>query len=122
MRIPGNSDPLLEQVFVVNVFSALQQSLFWSKTAVIINYDDSDGWYDHVLGPIVSSSANSTCGDNSNSNTNANDSFIPTLPLSTSTIPADPGKITTSGVCGPAPVGAPPGAAAAAMVRGSRSW
>jgi phospholipase C len=89
---------LLEQVFVVNVLNALQQSPFWGKTAVIINYDDSDGWYDHVLGPIVSSSANSTGGDNRNTNTNA--SFIPTLPLSTSTTPADPGKITTSGVCG----------------------
>jgi phospholipase C len=31
---------------------------------------------------------------------NANDSLIPVLPLSTSTMPAAPGKITTSGVCG----------------------
>ena len=106
---------MLEQVFVANVLNALQRSPFWSETAVIINYDDSDGWYDHSLGPIVSSSANngtSTApgigGDNAD--LNANDSFIPTLPLSTSTTPADPGAITTSGVCGPAPVGTPPGA------------
>jgi phospholipase C len=112
---PGNSDPLLEQVFVVNVLNVLQRSPFWRETAVIINYDDSDGWYDHSLGPIVSSSANkgaSTApgigGDNAD--LNANDSFIPTLPLSTSTTPADPGAITTSGVCGPPPVGALPGA------------
>jgi phospholipase C len=112
---PGNSDPLLEQVFLVNVLNALQQSPFWSETAVIINYDDSDGWYDHALGPIVSSSANKGASSapgigGDNANTNANDSFIPTLPLSTSTAPADPGSITTSGVCGPVPVGAPPGA------------
>ncbi|HCA26070.1 MAG TPA: phospholipase, partial [Betaproteobacteria bacterium] len=25
----------------------------WRHMAVIIAYDDSDGWYDHVLGPIV---------------------------------------------------------------------
>ncbi len=25
----------------------------WANTAVIINWDDSDGWYDHVLAPIV---------------------------------------------------------------------
>ena len=28
-----------------------------SSTAVIIAYDDSDGWYDHQLGPIVNQSA-----------------------------------------------------------------
>jgi phospholipase C len=112
---PGNSDPLLEQVFLVNVLNALQQSPFWSETAVIISWDDSDGWYDHALGPIVSSSANKGASSapgigGDNANTNANDSFIPTLPLSTSSTPADPGAITTSGVCGPAPAGAPPGA------------
>jgi phospholipase C len=29
----------------------------WASTAVIINYDDSDGWYDHQIGPIVNQSA-----------------------------------------------------------------
>jgi phospholipase C len=114
---PGNSDPLLEQVFVVNVLNALQQSPFWRQTAVIINYDDSDGWYDHVVGPVVNHSTNSGPTDPSNpgiggdnNDTNANDSFIPTLPLSSSTVPANAGNIMTSGVCGPSPVGAPPGA------------
>ena len=105
---PGNSDPLLEQIFLVNLINTLQKSKFWGETAVIVNYDDSDGWYDHVLGPIVNHSANSTGGDNSD--TNANDSLVPTLPLSSSTTPATPSNITTSGVCGPAPVDAPPGA------------
>jgi phospholipase C len=45
---PGNSDPLDEQTFVVTVINALQDSPFWESTAVIIAYDDSDGWYDHV--------------------------------------------------------------------------
>jgi phospholipase C len=58
---PGNSDPLLEQVFLVQVV-------------------------------------------------NANDSLQPALPLSTSTAVATPEAITTSGVCGTAPAGAPPGA------------
>ncbi len=106
---PGNSDPLLEQVFLVNVLNALQVSPFWKDTAVILNYDDSDGWYDHVSGPIVNHSTNNTTGAD-NSDTNANDSLIPQLPLSTSTVPADAGQIATSGVCGPSPVGAPPGA------------
>jgi phospholipase C len=114
---PGNSDPLLEQVFLVNVINALQKSPFWRETAVIVNYDDSDGWYDHTVGPVVNHSTNNGMMDPSipgiggdNNDTNANDSFIPSLPLSTSTIPANAGKITTSGVCGPSPVGAPPGA------------
>jgi len=45
---PGNSDPLDEQAFVVNIINLLQQSPEWSSTAVILAYDDSDGWYDHV--------------------------------------------------------------------------
>ncbi len=28
----------------------------WKDTAVIILYDDSDGWYDHVMDPVVSQS------------------------------------------------------------------
>jgi phospholipase C len=49
---PGYSDPLDEQAFVVNVINTLQKSPFWSTTAVIIAYDDSDGWYDHQQASI----------------------------------------------------------------------
>jgi phospholipase C len=52
----GNSTPLDEQAFVVNVINTLMNSPFWSTTAVIIAYDDSDGWYDHQMGPIVNGS------------------------------------------------------------------
>ena len=114
---PGNSDPLLEQIFMVNLINALQQSSFWRDTAVIVNYDDSDGWYDHAVGPIINHSANLGATDGGNANiggdnniAHANDSFIPTLPLSASTTPANPGNIPSSGVCGPPPAGAPPGA------------
>ncbi len=95
---PGNSDPLTEQVFIVQVLNALQQSEDWKSTAVFLQYDDSDGWYDHVNGPIVNASANASGVDDSN--TNANDSFIPTIPLSTSTAPANSAAIPTSGICG----------------------
>jgi len=40
---PGNSNPLDEQAFVVNVVNTLEQSPFWNSTAIIIAYDDSDG-------------------------------------------------------------------------------
>jgi len=56
---PGNSNPLDEQAFVVNVINTLMQSPFWSTTAVIIAYDDSDGWYDHQMGPLVNGSFSS---------------------------------------------------------------
>ena len=54
----GYSDPIDEQHFLVRVINALQKSPEWSETAVIILYDDSDGWYDHQMPPIVNSSFN----------------------------------------------------------------
>jgi len=50
------SDPLDEQIFVVNTINALMQSPEWKETAVIIAWDDSDGWYDHQMGTIVTQS------------------------------------------------------------------
>ncbi len=52
----GYSDPLDEQAFVVKVINFLQKQRDWDSTAVFINYDDSDGWYDHQLGQIVNQS------------------------------------------------------------------
>lgn len=53
----GYSDPLDEQAFVVQVINFLQQeSGDWEHTAVVILYDDSDGWYDHQFPPIVNQS------------------------------------------------------------------
>ena len=54
---PGYSDPIDEQAFVVSVVNAIQNGPYWKDTAIIIAYDDSDGWYDHVMGPIVNQSA-----------------------------------------------------------------
>ncbi len=49
----GYSDPLDEQAFLVHAINTLQRSEYWHDTAIVILYDDSDGWYDHVMGPIV---------------------------------------------------------------------
>jgi len=57
---PGNSDPIDEQTFVVNVINSLQKSSFWESTAVVIAYDDSDGWYDHQMPSIVNPSTSAT--------------------------------------------------------------
>ncbi len=53
----GYSDPLDEQAFIVKVINFLQQQPEWKDTAVILAYDDSDGWYDHQMGPIVNTSS-----------------------------------------------------------------
>ena len=52
----GYSDPLDEQNFVVQLINKVERSPEWNSTVVIISYDDSDGWYDHVMGPIVNQS------------------------------------------------------------------
>ncbi len=43
----GYSDPLDEQVGVVQLINQIMKSPDWKSTAIIIAYDDSDGWYDH---------------------------------------------------------------------------
>ncbi|HEX3444312.1 MAG TPA: alkaline phosphatase family protein [Chthoniobacterales bacterium] len=52
----GYSDPLLEQQFLVATINRLMQTPEWNQIAIIIAYDDSDGWYDHVMPPIVNQS------------------------------------------------------------------
>ncbi|MDQ6709148.1 MAG: alkaline phosphatase family protein [Candidatus Dormibacteraeota bacterium] len=49
----GYSTPLDEQAFVVQTINFLQHLDSWSSTAVVLAYDDSDGWYDHVVSPIL---------------------------------------------------------------------
>jgi phospholipase C len=53
---PQTSDALAEQKFLVDTINALQQSKYWPNMAIAIAYDDSDGWYDHVMPPIVNQS------------------------------------------------------------------
>jgi phospholipase C len=67
----GYSDPLDDQAFVVNTINFLEKQPDWNSTAVIIAFDDSDGWYDHQIGPIVNQSTTAAdmlsgtgaCGD-----------------------------------------------------------
>jgi len=86
---PGYSDPIDEQVFVVGVINAVMNSPYWKDTAIIINYDDSDGWYDHVLGPVVNQSAvaddalagSADCGSATAVDTQGQCGYGPRLPL-----------------------------------------
>ena len=77
------SDPADEQQFLVKTINELEKSPDWSSTVVFINYDDSDGWYDHVYSGVTNPSL--SVADNL-----TNTSFS----VSTS---------GTSGQCGPKP-------------------
>jgi phospholipase C len=59
----GYSDPLDEQNFLVTTINQLEKLPSWKSTAVVIEYDDSDGWYDHFAGPLVNSSADAKNDD-----------------------------------------------------------
>ncbi len=63
---PQTSDALSEQTFLVDTINKLEQSPEWGEMAILIAYDDSDGWYDHVMPTILNQSADasvdSICG------------------------------------------------------------
>jgi phospholipase C len=66
----GYSDPLDEQTFLVEMINLLEQRPEWNHTVIILAWDDSDGWYDHVDNVINGSktsrdgfSGEGTCGD-----------------------------------------------------------
>jgi phospholipase C len=54
---PAYSEPADEQQFIVHVINELEASPDWHDTAVVISYDDSDGWYDHVYSGVTNPSA-----------------------------------------------------------------
>ncbi|MFA7240770.1 MAG: alkaline phosphatase family protein [Sulfuricellaceae bacterium] len=53
----GYSNPLAEQTYLVETINRLQRLPEWKSMAIFIAYDDSDGWYDHVMPPIVNASS-----------------------------------------------------------------
>jgi phospholipase C len=59
----GYSDPTDEQAGLVSLIDSIEESKYWSSTAVVIAYDDSDGWYDHQAPPNVNSSTDPAVDD-----------------------------------------------------------
>jgi phospholipase C len=57
---PGYSDPIDEQQFLVNTINSVEKSKYWASTAIVVTYDDSDGWYDSVAPKIVNGSDDAT--------------------------------------------------------------
>ncbi len=58
------SEPADEQQFVASTINNLMRSPDWKNTVVVVNWDDSDGWYDHsysgVTNPSLSPAENLT--------------------------------------------------------------
>ena len=63
---PGYSDPLDEQTFLVNTINSIEESKYWPSTAIVITYDDSDGWYDHQAPTIISGSDDTAINPSTN--------------------------------------------------------
>jgi phospholipase C len=81
----GYSDPADEQRFVTHTINELMSSPDWHNTAIVINYDDSDGWYDHAFSGV------------------SNPSLSPADNLTNTTLSG-----ATSGQCGPKPQSSAP--------------
>ncbi len=98
---PGNSDPLDEQTFVTTVINFLQGTPYWKDTAVVIAYDDSDGWYDHQMPPIVNQSSSSS---DALTTTATTVSGVTTVTLScgngATALPGNEGSAPAQGRCG----------------------
>jgi len=60
----GYSDPIDEQHFLVEQINAIQSSPQWKSTAIVIAYDDSDGWYDHAYAKVRNGSTDTSIGSN----------------------------------------------------------
>ena len=56
----GHSGPVCEQEFLVETINRLEKSPDWKDMAIVISYDDSDGWYDHQAPPLVNYSNNAS--------------------------------------------------------------
>jgi phospholipase C len=99
----GYSNPTDEQNFVKQVVNALQGSQEWASTAVVVAYDDSDGWYDHQMPPIVNPSQGAADGLNGTGLCTSGaqqNGAAPTTPL-LGAVPADGGApLPAQGRCG----------------------
>ena len=86
----GYSDPLDEQQFVVTVVNFLQTLPTWDSTAVIVAYDDSDGWYDHAYASPTTASFDPTADQVNGAGT-----------CGTGTQPNGLSNLPVNGRCGP---------------------
>ena len=48
----GDSDSQIAEALLARSVNAIARSRYWSQCAIIITYDESGGWYDHVPPPV----------------------------------------------------------------------
>ncbi len=48
---PGYSDSQISEAMVANVVNAIAKSKYWNDSLILITWDDSEGFYDHVPPP-----------------------------------------------------------------------
>jgi phospholipase C len=48
---PGYSDSQVSEAFVAKFVNAIAKSKYWSDSVILITWDDSEGFYDHVAPP-----------------------------------------------------------------------
>lgn len=61
---PGYSDSQVSEAMVATMVNAIARSKYWSDAAIIIVWDDSEGFYDHVPPPIFEDCPDDhPCGD-----------------------------------------------------------
>ncbi len=61
---PGYSDSHISEAMVATVVNAIARSKYWNDSAIIILWDDSEGFYDHVPPPVFEDCPDGhPCGD-----------------------------------------------------------
>lgn len=61
---PGYSDSHVSEAMVATMVNAIARSKYWSDSAIIILWDDSEGFYDHVPPPVFEECPDGhPCGD-----------------------------------------------------------
>ncbi|HEV2879541.1 MAG TPA: alkaline phosphatase family protein [Candidatus Eremiobacteraceae bacterium] len=61
---PGYSDSQVSEAMVATMVNAIARSKYWSDSAIIILWDDSEGFYDHVPPPVFEECPDGhPCGD-----------------------------------------------------------
>jgi len=48
---PGYSNPVSDDLFVGDLVQRLRSSAYWKDTALIVAFDETGGWWDHVAPP-----------------------------------------------------------------------
>jgi phospholipase C len=61
---PGYADSQISQAFVAEFVNAIAKSKYWNDSLILITWDDSEGFYDHVPPPVFERCPDGRpCGD-----------------------------------------------------------